>query len=203
MSIHNLLFIVMLAWCCKSTSEIILPGSNTSSTSNLERSSTTTNNAADMRAKAQASARTNDSPIPVGSTILIIPEGDDDVLSRARANSSSSIKMRDTHRSTTSNSTSPIVIIYPENPSNDNSRLNLERNLNKSRQYSESSSYSHEKVGTHVKSGTSVGVMGADGVLVFNCEKTNNTMGRIGDDSLSGNIFNISINNKTLKARCK
>lgn len=202
MSIHNLLFIVMLAWCGQSASEIILPGNNTNSTSNLGKP-TTTNNAADMRAKAQASARTNDSTIPAGSTIVIIPEQDDDVLSRARANSSSSIRMRDTHRSNTSNSTPPVVIIYPETSSNDNSRLNLERNLNKSRQYSESPSYSHEKAGTHIKNGTSVGVMGSDGVLVFNCEKTNNTMGRIGDDSLPGSIFNISVNNKTLKARCK
>ena len=46
-------------------------------------------------------------------------------------------------------------------------------------------------------------MMGADGIWVISCRANNNTAGRIGDDTRSGNIITVEVNGKLIKARCK
>ena len=45
--------------------------------------------------------------------------------------------------------------------------------------------------------------MGKDGVIVMVCDGVNNNVGRIGDDSQSGNKFTVMVNGRPTPARCK
>ena len=85
----------------------------------------------------------------------------------------------------------------------DASKKVLETNVSKARSYSDASTSNKSQKGTHIKIGTSTGVLGSDGIMVLDCGDTNNTSGHIGDDTYSGSYFNIYVNGKPAKARCR
>jgi hypothetical protein len=154
------------------------------------------------RQKAQSAAHVGTAPIPV----MIVTEEEDGVLTPAQmgAPADNRDKARSYSRETGAGHPAPLRIITDNAvDGSDSARDNLERNRNKARRYAEGVSGSNTKAGTYIKVGPSTGVVGADGVVVFACEDTNNIAGRIGDDTQSGNIFSVVINGKTIKARCK
>ena len=189
----------MLSWVgpFKWLSEIVVPWAGAT------KSSATS--ASESRRKARASA--NDAVPPVLTTIVVVPEAEEEgVLSPSRMSTPSDnrTKARDYSRGVDPANATTVQILIDNTVSGvETNQSNLEKNLNKARQYSEGASNTGGKSGTRLKVGTSVGVVGADGVVVVVCDDTNNTAGHIGDDTQSGNIFSIVINGKLSKARCK
>ena len=189
----------VLSWVgpFKWVSEIVVPwGGSTKSSST---------SASESRRKARASA--NDATAPTLTTIVVVPDAEEDgVLSPSRMSSPSDnrTKARDYSHGVDPVNAAAVQILIENAPNGvDTNQSNLEKNRNKARQYSEGVSSGGGKPGTHVKIGTSAGVVGADGVVVVVCDDTSNTAGRIGDDTQSGNIFAVVINGKLAKARCR
>ena len=77
------------------------------------------------------------------------------------------------------------------------------RNVNKAQRYLMDQDDGPTNSGKFTQSGTTMGVMGKDGVILMVCDGVNNTAGRIGDDTQSGNVLTILINGKPTPARCK
>lgn len=181
----------------KFSSEIIVPvGGATRGTAS---------SASEARKKARASVVEPAPPLP--ATIIAEPvEEEDGVLSRPSRGMPTDNRARALDYSRGLDPDRPAVIVVPGEPapgSMESTREGVERNLGRARQYSEGATGSGAKAGTYVKIGTAVGVVGKDGVVVMVCDETNNTAGRIGDDTQSGNMFNVVINGKVAKARCK
>ncbi len=154
------------------------------------------------RQKAQSAAHVGTAPTPV----MIVTEEEDGVLTPAQmgAPADNRDKARSYSRETGAGHPATLQIITDNAvDGTDSARDNLERNRNKARRYAEGASGSNTKAGTYIKVGPSTGVVGADGVVVFACEETNNIAGRIGDDTQSGNLFSVVVNGKMIKARCK
>jgi hypothetical protein len=82
-------------------------------------------------------------------------------------------------------------------------RENMNRNLDKAQGYSSGNTSRGGKAGTFISLGTAVGVTGPDGVLVVSCDATNNAAGRIGNDDGPGGTFDVVLNGKLVRARCK
>jgi hypothetical protein len=82
-------------------------------------------------------------------------------------------------------------------------RENMNRNIDKAQGYSGGTSARGGKSGTFISLGTAVGVAGPDGVLVVSCDATNNAAGRIGNDDGPGGSFDVVLNGKLVRARCK
>jgi hypothetical protein len=178
-------------------SEIIVPlgGSSKGSSSS---------NASEPRKKARAALEKTENPTVEGVIVeLEEPEG---ILSRARVgvptdNRAKALNYLNGSEGGRVQMVRPPIEAAPGTI--EATRSNLERNRDKAHRYSEDGSSAAGKTGTFVKIGTEVGVVGSDGVIVVTCESTNNTAGRIGDDTQSGNYFSVVVNGKLAKARCK
>jgi len=159
--------------------------------------------ASESARKARSSR--NDPSVPAVTTIVIVPEEEEGVLSPSGVGAPPDNRAKARGYSRGSDSGAPgTVLILPDNAPDGagTTRDNLERNRGKARRYSDGETAAG-KAGTYVKIGTSVGVVGSDGVVVFVCDETNNVAGRIGEDTQSGNVFVVVINGKMAKARCK
>lgn len=159
-------------------------------------------NATDNRIKAQAYTNPE---VQTPSTIIVVPPEEGllapPTLGRPPDNRS---KARNFIKDSRNSATDPTVIFLDTAPKGgEPARVNLEKNLNKARGYADGGSSAGVKPGTYVRYGTAVGVVAADGVIVFSCEQISNAAGRIGDDTQSGNSFTLSVNNKLHPARCK
>lgn len=158
-------------------------------------------NAADNSTKAQTYSQ-SESQTP--ATIIVTPADGMLVPPSVGRPPDNRSKARSYIKDDSLNKFEPAIIWLENSPKNmPPSRANLEKNLNKARSYSDNGTSNGIKPGTYVRYGTAVGVVAADGVIVFACEQISNTAGRIGDDSQSGNAFTLSLNNKFHQARCK
>ena len=159
--------------------------------------------ASESRMKARSSR--NDPSVPAVTTIVIVPEDEEGVLSPPEMGAPPDNRAKARGYSRGLDGSPATVLIMPDNAPDGTgtARDSLEKNRGKARRYSEGEAGGVGKAGTYVKTGTSVGVVGSDGVVVFVCDDTNNIAGRIGDDTQSGNVFAIVINGKLAKARCK
>lgn len=160
------------------------------------------NNATESRIKAQAYSNPD---VQTPSTIIVLPPEEGlmtpPTVGRPPDNRN---KARNYIKNGSNSTIDPTVILLDTAPKNgDPSRVNLDKNLSKARGYADGGSSNGIKPGTYVRYGTAVGLVAADGVIVFVCEQIANTAGRIGDDSQSGNSFTLSVNNKIQQARCK
>lgn len=167
---------------------------------------TSVSNATDNRIKAQAysQTQTNVDNAVTPTTIILVPDAGLFEPAQTGRPPDNRSKARNYLKDPNSNSTDPTVILLERAPKNSEpSRANLEKNMNKARSYADGGSATGSKPGTYVRYGTAVGVVAADGVIVFACDQITNSAGRIGDDSQSGNLFTLSLNNKLLQARCK
>lgn len=161
--------------------------------------------AASSREKARSYLDDKDSPAP---TILVLPEEEDGGVLSPRGMGvpqDNRSKARDYIRDSDSGLPTAVIIPTDQAPGTDSSRRqNTERNLGKARGYLDGGGAgSGSKAGTYVQLGTSVGVVGSDGVIVFDCSVTSNTAGRIGEDLHSGSEFVVVIGGKKQKARCR
>lgn len=75
--------------------------------------------------------------------------------------------------------------------------------LAKARRYANGGDASAPKAGLFVRLGTAVGVVGADGVIVFACSDTDNIAGRVGDSVKPGSLFTVLMNGRATPARCR
>ena len=211
--VRNSVFLLLLTWymshaqadglfsgfrSIKFSSEIVVPLAGAS------KSNATS--AAESRRKARSAA--SDAPPVISSPVIVIaPEPEEEgVLSPSRMSSPADNRTKAKEYSrglTPSNGTTVQLLTDTPSDTLDANQSNLEKNRNKARQYADGGIGSGAKPGTYIKLGTSTGVIGKDGVVVFVCEETNNTVGRIGDDTQSGNIFSVLVNGKLVKARCK
>lgn len=155
--------------------------------------------------KAREYIRDNGSaPVPTSPTIILVPE--DDVMAPRGVGQppDNRSKARDYIRDNGPSGHSPGVILLEKPAGNaESSRSNLDRTMNKARSYTDKNHVGGSKPGTTVQYGSAVGVVGADGVIVFACGDINNSAGRIGDDSQSGNLLSVVINGKLVPARCR
>ncbi len=190
-------YVILLLTGVASAGEIFIsPGPDSQSKSSAD-------NATENRIKAQSYTHPE---VQTPSTIIVVPPEEGLLtppsLGRPPDNRS---KARNFIKDARNNTTEPTVILLDTAPKGGEpaARVNLEKNLNKARGYADDGSTTGVKPGTYVRYGTAVGVVAADGVIVFSCEQISNTAGRIGDDSQSGNSFTLSVNNKLHPARCK
>lgn len=166
------------------------------------QSKNSVDNATANRIKAQAYTNPE---VQTPSTIIVVPPEEGllapPTLGRPPDNRS---KARNFIKDARNSTTDPTIILLDTVPKGgEPARVNLEKNLNKARGYADDGNSTGVKPGTYVRYGTAVGVVAADGVIVFSCEEISNTAGRIGDDSQSGNSFTLSVNKKLHPARCK
>lgn len=181
------------------SSEIIVPLSG-SPRSNASR-------ATDARKRAQSAV---DEHAPAEPVVVVVPSTEEDSLvspARVGRPSDNRTKAAEYLRETDKDRPSPPLRVIIENTAPaaaETPRENVERNLSKARRYSDGSLGSGgSKAGTYIQNGTAVGVIGSDGIVVVVCDPGTNTAGRIGDDTQSGNYFNVVVNGKLAKARCK
>ena len=80
---------------------------------------------------------------------------------------------------------------------------NASRNASKAKRYVQDPQDEASNTGKFFQFGATTGVMGKDGVIVMVCDGVNNNVGRIGDDSQSGNKFTVMVNGRPTPARCK
>lgn len=158
-------------------------------------------NAGDNRIKAQTYIQPSTQST---TTIIVVPA--DGMLSPpsvGRPPDNRNKARNYTKENSYSNSDPTIIWLENSQKNGEPSRANLERNLNKARAYSDISISTTIQPGTYIRYGTAVGLVSGDGVIVFNCEQISNTAGRIGNDTQSGDLFMVSLNNKLHQARCK
>lgn len=163
------------------------------------------NGTAASREKARSYLDDKESSPP---TILVIPEDEDGGVLSPRGMGvpqDNRSKARDYIRDADSGLPAAVIVPTDQAPGIDSSkRQNIERNLGKARSYLDGGGTgSGSKAGTYVQMGTSVGIIGSDGVVVFDCSDTSNTAGRIGEDLQPGSEFIVVINGKKQKARCR
>lgn len=182
-------------------SEIILPQSEPSKS----RSSV---NARNTRTKAQryiAEETDATPPAPADGTLPPPDErGEAAMFPRApSAASESRLRARDRMNGTQSGVVMQLAPVSAEPGSAEARHENVTRNIEKAQGYSGGGSARGGKAGTFISLGTAVGVPGPDGVLVVSCDATNNAAGRIGSDEAPGNAFDVVVNGKLVRARCK
>lgn len=138
-------------------------------------------------------------------TIIIVPEDEEGVLSPSMvpAPADNRSKARDYSRGTDSNGSTTVIIVPEDSGAETDRGRSLSRNRSKARRYSDDGAGVSTQTGSVVKIGTAVGIMGADGVVVYACDDVNNAAGRIGDDSQAGNVFTVMVGSKQVRARCK
>lgn len=161
-------------------------------------------NASESRKKARAAVEKTENP-PVEGVIVELDEPDG-ILSRARVGVPTDNRAKALNYSNGGDVVRVPTLRSPIEAapgSIEASRANLERNRDKAHRYSDGGLSAAGKAGTFVKIGTEMGIVGSDGVIVVTCDATNNTAGRIGDDTQSDNFFNVVVNGKIVKARCK
>lgn len=177
--------------------EIIVPlGGNSKGSSS--------SNASESRKKARAAVdKADNQPI---EGVIVEAEEPEGILSRARVGVPTDNRAKALNYSNGGDGGRLPTIRSPMDAapgSIEASRANLERNRERAQRYSDGAVSAAGKTGTFVKIGTEVGVVDAEGVIVVTCDATNNTAGRIGDDTQSGNFFSVVVNGKLAKARCK
>jgi len=150
---------------------------------------TSAETATENREKARA-YRADGAATP-GTTIIIVPEDEDGVLSPRGGGSlpANRAKARE-YRNDTDAHSRPQILVLPNRDATkvETSREQLEINRSKAHSY--------------MKGETPVGMVGPDGLLVVDCVDTGNVSGRVGDDT-NGGIINIYRKGKPVKARCR
>lgn len=180
-------------------SEIILPVGEVSR-------STASSSASDARRKARKAVSNDDAPPPADP--VLTPDGDaaEGVLLQRPSSGATDHRLRARARlQGAEQGDIPLQVapIVAEPGSAEARRENMSRNIEKAQGYSGGGSGRGGKAGTFVSVGTAVGVPGPDGVLVVSCDTTSNAAGRIGNDDVSGSTFNLVLNGKLVRARCK
>jgi len=179
-------------------SEIILPQSE-------PQKSSSSRNAKDSRRKAQRYIVEEPAAVPTESEMPIPEERSDAAMFPRAPSAASESRLRARERM---NGTQPGVLLQlapvaTEPGSAEARHENVTRNIEKAQGYSGGNGTRGGKAGTYISLGTSVGVPGPDGVLVISCDPTNNSAGRIGNDDGPGSAFDLVLNGKVVRARCK
>ncbi len=167
--------------------EILLtPPASPGSASNSASSRATDNR---ERAKSYQSESTR--PSTTGTTVIIVPEGEDGMLSpRGAPLPDNRSKARDYQRGSNTG-TAPLILMTPERRdagAPETPREKLEENRSKAR--------------TYMKGESPFGATG-DKIPVVSCRDVENSTGRIGDDSQSGSVITIMRDGRAYKVRCK
>lgn len=143
------------------------------------------------RERARSYNKPDGTPAP-GTTVIIVPEEEDGLLSPRGGESlpSNRAKAREYQSGSDSRSQPQILIVPGRDPAKvEPSHERAEANRSKARSY--------------MKGETPVGVAGADGLPVVNCRDVDSVSGRIGDDTRSGGVISVFQNGRQVKVRCK
>lgn len=142
--------------------------------------------------RSRARSQQTDGAAPGATTIIILPDGEDDGILAPRGGTSlpeNRARARDYQRDGAS---SPQILIVPEQrdpAATETTRDRLEENRSKARAY--------------MKNDGSPGLVGPDALPLVSCRDVDSVSGRIGDDTQSGSIITIFKDGRQQKVRCK
>ena len=127
-----------------------------------------------------------------GTTVVIVPEEEDGLLSPRGGESAPANRAKAREYRTGPDSHSLPQILTP--PGRDPARVETPR---------ERVEANRSKAHSYMKGETPVGMVGADGLMLVNCRDVDSVSGRIGDDTQSGSVITLFQNGKQIKVRCK
>lgn len=142
--------------------------------------------------REKARAYRSDATATPGTTVVIVPEDEEGVLSPRGGASlpTNRAKAREYRESTDAPGRPQIFVLPGHDPAKpETTRERLEVNRSKAQSY--------------MKGETPVGKVGPDGLLVVNCLDAGSVSGRIGDDTYSGSVISVFQNGRQVKVRCK
>lgn len=171
---------------------IILPSGNATSSSEKD--------ATRLRESARAE-RKGQSPVEAES-VLIIPEEDAGVMS-PRYNSSAAENSARARAYRKENDGSAVGIIVPLVNVPDVSASSPAQSASQHARSNRERAIEYRKGERPLGPANGVNVISTDGLPVIDCQSTDNTSGRIGDDTHSGNVIILIQGRQQVKARCR